>query len=187
MVAYMLSTLLEGIWHIREVVGPVKGGTKTKQRVTNGHFWHDCLSLIKELPFPDPRRAEVEDHVLDRWRAFPTPKKYSLDSLPGAALMYDDLRTRNPEAGGRIVKLRSEAHAYQRLIAGWLICLFMSIIHFSTSRWQIAVGFMVTFAALYLVSIALFLWRDEQCYWSLCNHWLLLQTEGYKFSPEGKP
>ena len=228
-VAYMLSTFLEGLWHWRELTQPIQDrnqksepsqsspeGSKLAQPIQDNNQksepshsapegskpaaseaaatdiaqpaissrWKSFSSSILQVPLPEPRIIDVEKHVLSKWEDFPNSKT-KIAKFPSTALMYDDIRTQNPVAGACIVKLRAEVHAYQRLIAGWLLCLAITIANSPYKEWSFTVIAIMMFLALWAASVLLYLWREEQCHWSLCNHWLLSRITTVQLRADG--
>jgi hypothetical protein len=186
--AYLISIILEGFWTIPDLLrSPAHRAAMAESRPSDHdtpaqHTWFvGAFQLLKV----QPRYQAIANLTLADWHELhgQSPAEKSLRPM---ALMYDEIRLRHAEAGARIVKLRAESHAYRRLILGWTICALLNLINVAgPTPMRAILGEFVLLAAIYGV-IATYLRREEQWYWALCNHWLLLHYEptGGKTAPQ---
>jgi len=155
--SYFISTVLEGLWGLPELFRHDKPRSVRSNR-------RCALFLLQS------RDERAKARVERAWKSLeygPIPK---LDAI---SMMYDELRSRNPQAGARTVKLRAESHGYRRLILGLACCLLLNFGNFGQGQnmTTVAVGGVLLF--MWIGVAAVYLYRAEEWYRSVCTNWLL--------------
>lgn len=107
---------------------------------------------------------------------------------PSEAIAIDVLRLKNPEAGSRIVKLRSEVALCKTLCAGWSAILLVYLFHWIVQSLNPIVNSEQSLFRLYPVLVLLAgivavgsraVTINNRHFRALYNHWLLLVNPGF--------